>query len=198
VSSGFDQTIQDAARANASRDSDAETDTEAGAVLEGAQATFAAMGGWRTTYYVQDAVVPHGARGGSLKRINQLRQRMRVTETSSRLRRRQPTLVLYDVATIRARAEAEDLTSSHHDDSPEHGSLTGEHGIRRDKMNICRRCYRGHGPPCSFCGAPSTRTTSCGPAKIFPITPLRQKPDLPHAGQKADLAENFWEASYMW
>jgi glycolate oxidase len=176
----------------------AEDDEERALFWKGRKAAFGAMGSISSDYYVQDGVVPRTELGAVLKRIADLSEEygLRVANVFHAGDGNLHPLVLYDNDTPGEAEKAEELAGEIVFACLEHGgSLTGEHGIGRDKMKYMPRMFTTDDMDvmqllrCAF-----DPHRICNPGKIFPTPRLcgeRPGPFHMHPVQKAGLAENF-------
>ena len=198
VESQFDQVIKVCEDNNASEIRIAEDDEERALFWKGRKAAFGAMGSISNDYYVQDGVVPRTELGAVLKKIADLSEEygLRVANVFHAGDGNLHPLVLYDNDTPGEADKAEELAGEIVFACLEHGgSLTGEHGIGRDKMKYMPQMFTSDDMDvmqllrCAF-----DPHRICNPGKIFPTPRLcgeRPGPFHMHPVQKAGLAENF-------
>ncbi len=198
VANQFDQVIQVCEDNNASEIRVAEDDEERALFWKGRKAAFGAMGSISNDYYVQDGVVPRTELGATLKKIAELSDEygLRVANVFHAGDGNLHPLVLYDNDVPGEADKAEDLAGEIVFACLEHGgSLTGEHGIGRDKMKYMPQMFTSEDMDvmqllrCAF-----DPHRICNPGKIFPTPRLcgeRPGPFHMHPVQKAGLAENF-------
>ena len=156
------------------------------------------MGSISNDYYVQDGVVPRTELGKVLKKISALSEEygLRVANVFHAGDGNLHPLVLYDNDVEGEAEKAEELAGEIVFVCLEHGgSLTGEHGIGRDKMKYMPKMFTSDDMNvmqllrCAF-----DPHQICNPGKIFPTPRLcgeRPGPFHMHPIQKAGLAENF-------
>jgi glycolate oxidase len=197
VANQFDQVIKVCEENNASEIRIAEDDEERALFWKGRKAAFGAMGAIANDYYVQDGVVPRTELGATLKKITELSEEygLRVANVFHAGDGNLHPLVLYDNDAGEAE-KAEELAGEIVFACLEHGgSLTGEHGIGRDKMKYMPQMFTADDMDvmqllrCAF-----DPHRICNPGKIFPTPRLcgeRPGPFHMHPVQKAGLAENF-------
>jgi glycolate oxidase len=182
----FEQTLEICEENNASEIRVAEDDAERALFWKGRKAAFAAMGRISNDYYVQDSVVPRTELGRVLKKISDLGEEygMRVANVFHAGDGNLHPLVLYDNNVPGEAEKAEKLAGDIVFTCLEHGgSLTGEHGIGEDNLNVMQLLR------CAF-----DPHQICNPGKIFPTPRLcgeRPGPFRMHPVQQAGLAENF-------
>jgi glycolate oxidase len=176
----------------------AEDDEERALFWKGRKAAFGAMGSISNDYYVQDGVVPRTELGAVLKKIADLSEEygLRVANVFHAGDGNLHPLVLYDNDAPGEAEKAEELAGEIVFVCLEHGgSLTGEHGIGRDKMKYMPQMFTTDDMDvmqllrCAF-----DPHRICNPGKIFPTPRLcgeRPGPFHMHPVQKAGLAENF-------
>jgi len=176
----------------------AEDDEERALFWKGRKAAFGAMGSISNDYYVQDGVVPRTELGAVLKKISDLSEEygLRVANVFHAGDGNLHPLVLYDNDAPGEAEKAEELAGEIVFACLEHGgSLTGEHGIGRDKMKYMPQMFTTDDMDvmqllrCAF-----DPHRICNPGKIFPTPRLcgeRPGPFHMHPVQKAGLAENF-------
>jgi glycolate oxidase len=198
VANEFEKVKEVCEGSNASEIRVAESDEERALFWKGRKAAFAAMGRISNDYYVQDSVVPRTELGAVLKRISELGEEygMRVANVFHAGDGNLHPLVLYDNDTPGEAEKAEELAGEIVFACLEHGgSLTGEHGIGRDKMKYMPQMFTADDMDvmqllrCAF-----DPHRICNPGKIFPTPRLcgeRPGPFQMHPVQKAGLAENF-------
>ena len=198
VESQFQQTIKICEDAGASEIRIAESDAERALFWKGRKAAFAAMGRISNDYYVQDSVVPRTELGAVLKRISEIGNEagMRVANVFHAGDGNLHPLVLFDNDVPGEAEKAEDIAGQIVLTCLEHGgSLTGEHGIGKDKMKYMPKMFTADDLNvmqllrCAF-----DPHHLCNPGKIFPTPRLcgeRPGPFRMHPVQKAGLAENF-------
>jgi glycolate oxidase len=198
VESQFEQTIEICEGAGASEIRIAEDDAERALFWKGRKAAFAAMGRISNDYYVQDSVVPRTELGAVLKRITEIGNEagMRVANVFHAGDGNLHPLVLFDNDVPGEAEKAEDIAGQIVLTCLEHGgSLTGEHGIGKDKMKYMPKMFTADDLNvmqllrCAF-----DPHHLCNPGKIFPTPRLcgeRPGPFRMHPVQKAGLAENF-------
>jgi glycolate oxidase len=198
VESQFEQTIRTCEEAGASEIRIAEDDAERALFWKGRKAAFAAMGRISNDYYVQDSVVPRTELGAVLKRISEIGNEagMRVANVFHAGDGNLHPLVLFDNDVPGEAEKAEDVAGQIVLTCLEHGgSLTGEHGIGKDKMKYMPKMFTADDLNvmqllrCAF-----DPHHLCNPGKIFPTPRLcgeRPGPFRMHPVQKAGLAENF-------
>jgi len=198
VANQFDQVIQVCEDNNASEIRVAEDDEERALFWKGRKAAFGAMGSISNDYYVQDGVVPRTELGATLKKIAELSDEygLRVANVFHAGDGNLHPLVLYDNDAPGEAEKAEELAGEIVFACLEHGgSLTGEHGIGRDKMKYMPQMFTSEDMDvmqllrCAF-----DPHRICNPGKIFPTPRLcgeRPGPFHMHPVQKAGLAENF-------
>jgi glycolate oxidase len=198
VANQFDQVIQVCEDNNASEIRVAEDDEERALFWKGRKAAFGAMGSISNDYYVQDGVVPRTELGATLKKITELSEEygLRVANVFHAGDGNLHPLVLYDNDVPGEADKAEELAGEIVFACLEHGgSLTGEHGIGRDKMKYMPQMFTSEDMDvmqllrCAF-----DPHRICNPGKIFPTPRLcgeRPGPFHMHPVQKAGLAENF-------
>ena len=198
VASQFDQVIQVCEENDASEIRVAEDDEERALFWKGRKAAFGAMGSISNDYYVQDGVVPRTELGATLKEISNLSEEygLRVANVFHAGDGNLHPLVLYDNDIPGEAEKAEELAADIVFACLEHGgSLTGEHGIGRDKMKYMPQMFTADDMDvmqllrCAF-----DPHRICNPGKIFPTPRLcgeRPGPFHMHPVQKAGLAENF-------
>src|SRR3712207_4155836 len=198
VESQFQQTIKICEEAGASEIRIAESDAERALFWKGRKAAFAAMGRISNDYYVQDSVVPRTELGAVLKRISEIGNEagMRVANVFHAGDGNLHPLVLFDNDVPGEAEKAEDVAGQIVLTCLEHGgSLTGEHGIGKDKMKYMPKMFTSDDLNvmqllrCAF-----DPHHLCNPGKIFPTPRLcgeRPGPFRMHPVQKAGLAENF-------
>ncbi len=198
VEDQFEHTIKVCEENDASEIRVAESDEERALFWKGRKASFAAMGRIANDYYVQDSVVPRTELGAVLKRISEIGNEagMRVANVFHAGDGNLHPLVLYDNDVPGEAEKAEDLAGRIVMTCLEHGgSLTGEHGIGRDKMKYMPKMFTDEDMEtmqllrCAF-----DPHGLCNPGKVFPTPRLcgeRPGPFRMHPVQKAGLAENF-------
>src|SRR5215207_5013435 len=198
VESQFDQVIKVCEDNDASEIRIAEDDEERALFWKGRKAAFGAMGSISNDYYVQDGVVPRTELGATLKKIAELSEEygLRVANVFHAGDGNLHPLVLYDNDVPGEADRAEELAGEIVFACLEHGgSLTGEHGIGRDKMKYMPQMFTADDMDvmqllrCAF-----DPHRICNPGKIFPTPRLcgeRPGPFHMHPVQKAGLAENF-------
>jgi glycolate oxidase len=197
VANQFEQVINVCEENDASEIRVAEDDEERALFWKGRKAAFGAMGSIANDYYVQDGVVPRTELGAVLKKIAELSEEygLRVANVFHAGDGNLHPLVLYDNDAGEAE-KAEELAGEIVFACLEHGgSLTGEHGIGRDKMKYMPKMFTTEDMDvmqllrCAF-----DPHRICNPGKIFPTPRLcgeRPGPFHMHPIQKAGLAENF-------
>jgi glycolate oxidase len=197
VENQFEQVIKVCEENDASEIRIAEDDEERALFWKGRKAAFGAMGSIANDYYVQDGVVPRTELGAVLKKIADLSEEygLRVANVFHAGDGNLHPLVLYDNDAGEAE-KAEELAGEIVFACLEHGgSLTGEHGIGRDKMKYMPKMFTSDDMDvmqllrCAF-----DPHRICNPGKIFPTPRLcgeRPGPFHMHPVQKAGLAENF-------
>ena len=198
VANQFDQVIKVCEDNDASEIRIAEDDEERALFWKGRKAAFGAMGSISNDYYVQDGVVPRTELGAVLKKIADLSEEygLRVANVFHAGDGNLHPLVLYDNDAPGEADKAEELAGEIVFACLEHGgSLTGEHGIGRDKMKYMPQMFTSEDMDvmqllrCAF-----DPHRICNPGKIFPTPRLcgeRPGPFHMHPVQKAGLAENF-------
>jgi glycolate oxidase len=198
VENQFEQVIKVCEENDASEIRVAEDDEERALFWKGRKAAFGAMGSISNDYYVQDGVVPRTELGAVLKEIADLSEKygLRVANVFHAGDGNLHPLVLYDNDVPGEAEKAEDLAGDIVFACLEHGgSLTGEHGIGRDKMKYMPQMFTADDMNvmqllrCAF-----DPHQICNPGKIFPTPRLcgeRPGPFHMHPVQKAGLAENF-------
>jgi glycolate oxidase len=198
VENQFEQVIKVCEENDASEIRVAEDDEERALFWKGRKAAFGAMGSISNDYYVQDGVVPRTELGAVLKEIADLSEKygLRVANVFHAGDGNLHPLVLYDNDVPGEAEKAEDLAGDIVFACLEHGgSLTGEHGIGRDKMKYMPQMFTSDDMNvmqllrCAF-----DPHQICNPGKIFPTPRLcgeRPGPFHMHPVQKAGLAENF-------
>jgi glycolate oxidase len=198
VENQFEQVIKVCEENDASEIRVAEDDEERALFWKGRKAAFGAMGSISNDYYVQDGVVPRTELGAVLKEIADLSEKygLRVANVFHAGDGNLHPLVLYDNEVPGEAEKAEDLAGDIVFACLEHGgSLTGEHGIGRDKMKYMPQMFTSDDMNvmqllrCAF-----DPHQICNPGKIFPTPRLcgeRPGPFHMHPVQKAGLAENF-------
>jgi glycolate oxidase len=198
VANQFEQVIKVCEENDASEIRVAEDDEERALFWKGRKAAFGAMGSISNDYYVQDGVVPRTELGTVLKKIADLSEEygLRVANVFHAGDGNLHPLVLYDNDTPGEAEKAEELAGEIVFACLEHGgSLTGEHGIGRDKMKYMPQMFTTEDMDvmqllrCAF-----DPHRICNPGKIFPTPRLcgeRPGPFHMHPVQKAGLAENF-------
>jgi glycolate oxidase len=198
VANQFEQVIKVCEENDASEIRVAEDDEERALFWKGRKAAFGAMGSISNDYYVQDGVVPRTELGAVLKKIADLSEEygLRVANVFHAGDGNLHPLVLYDHDTPGEAEKAEELAGEIVFACLEHGgSLTGEHGIGRDKMKYMPQMFTTEDMDvmqllrCAF-----DPHRICNPGKIFPTPRLcgeRPGPFHMHPVQKAGLAENF-------
>jgi glycolate oxidase len=198
VENQFEQVIKVCEENDASEIRVAEDDEERALFWKGRKAAFGAMGSISNDYYVQDGVVPRTELGAVLKEIADLSEKygLRVANVFHAGDGNLHPLVLYDNDAPGEAEKAEDLAADIVFACLEHGgSLTGEHGIGRDKMKYMPQMFTSDDMNvmqllrCAF-----DPHQICNPGKIFPTPRLcgeRPGPFHMHPVQKAGLAENF-------
>ncbi len=198
VANQFEQVIKVCEENDASEIRIAEDDEERALFWKGRKAAFGAMGSIANDYYVQDGVVPRTELGAVLKKIANLSEEygLRVANVFHAGDGNLHPLVLYDNDAPGEADKAEDLAADIVFACLEHGgSLTGEHGIGRDKMKYMPKMFTADDMDvmqllrCAF-----DPHRICNPGKIFPTPRLcgeRPGPFHMHPIQKAGLAENF-------
>jgi glycolate oxidase len=198
VANQFEQVIKVCEKNDASEIRIAEDDEERALFWKGRKAAFGAMGSISNDYYVQDGVVPRTELGAVLKKIADLSEEygLRVANVFHAGDGNLHPLVLYDDDTPGEADKAEKLAAEIVFACLEHGgSLTGEHGIGRDKMKYMPQMFTSDDMDvmqllrCAF-----DPHRICNPGKIFPTPRLcgeRPGPFHMHPVQKAGLAENF-------
>jgi glycolate oxidase len=198
VENQFEHVIKVCEENDASEIRVAEDDEERALFWKGRKAAFGAMGSISNDYYVQDGVVPRTELGAVLKKIADLSEEygLRVANVFHAGDGNLHPLVLYDNDAPGEAEKAEDLAGDIVFTCLEHGgSLTGEHGIGRDKMKYMPQMFTADDMNvmqllrCAF-----DPHQICNPGKIFPTPRLcgeRPGPFHMHPVQKAGLAENF-------
>src|SRR5215207_5998282 len=198
VENQFEQVIKVCEENDASEIRVAEDDEERALFWKGRKAAFGAMGSISNDYYVQDGVVPRTELGAVLKKIADLSEEygLRVANVFHAGDGNLHPLVLYDNDAPGEAEKAEELAGEIVFVCLEHGgSLTGEHGIGRDKMKYMPQMFTTDDMDvmqllrCAF-----DPHRICNPGKIFPTPRLcgeRPGPFHMHPVQKAGLAENF-------
>ena len=176
----------------------AEDDEERALFWKGRKAAFGAMGSISNDYYVQDGVVPRTELGAVLKKIADLSEEygLRVANVFHAGDGNLHPLVLYDNDAPGEAEKAEDLAADIVFACLEHGgSLTGEHGIGRDKMKYMPQMFTTDDMDvmqllrCAF-----DPHRICNPGKIFPTPRLcgeRPGPFHMHPIQKAGTRGEF-------
>ncbi len=194
----FEQVKQICEENNSSEIRIAEDDEERALFWKGRKAAFAAMGRISNDYIVQDGVVPRTELGKVLRRISELSQEygLRVANVFHAGDGNLHPLVLFDNDKEGEAEKAEDLAGNIVLTCLEHGgSLTGEHGVGRDKMKYMPKMFTTddlNTMQLLRCAFDPHQVSN--PGKIFPTPRLcGERPGRykMHPVQKAGLAENF-------
>ena len=176
----------------------AEDDEERALFWKARKAAFAAMGRISNDYYVQDSVVPRTELGSVLKRITELGEQygLRVANVFHAGDGNLHPLVLYDNAVEGEADKAHDLAGDIVMACLDAGgSLTGEHGIGKDKKKHMPKMFTDDDMDtmqllrCAF-----DPHQIANPGKIFPTPRLcgeRPGPFKMHPLQKAGIVEQF-------
>jgi glycolate oxidase len=174
------------------------SDAERALIWKGRKAAFAAMGRMSPDYFVQDGVIPRTRLGATLTRIGEMAAEagLRVANVFHAGDGNLHPLVLYDGSVSGQAEKAEKLATGIVELCVEQGgSITGEHGVGRDKvcsmpkmfsdadltvMALVRRAFDPEGV--------------CNPGKVLPTPRLcgeRPGPWRPHPLEAAGVIERL-------